>query len=50
VSDDLAALWPLEPGVVLLDHGSFGACPIGVLRHQEHDERLAGALGKELRG
>ena len=50
-----AALWPLEPGVAFLNHGSFGACPTEVLRHQgalraEMEAEPVRFLGRELDG
>jgi isopenicillin-N epimerase len=51
--NEWAALWPLDPGVTFLNHGSFGACPREVLRHQaslraEMEAEPVRFLGREL--
>jgi isopenicillin-N epimerase len=52
---DLAALWPLDPAIAFLNHGSYGACPAEVLRHQaalraELEAEPVRFLGRELDG
>jgi isopenicillin-N epimerase len=55
VTDDneWTALWPLDPKVAFLNHGSFGACPAEVLRYQaalraEMEAEPVRFLGREL--
>ena len=48
-----AALWPLDSSITFLNHGSYGACPIEVLRHQaalraEMEAEPVRFLGREL--
>jgi isopenicillin-N epimerase len=50
-----AHLWALDPGIVLLNHGSFGACPAEILRHQaalraEMEAEPVRFLSRELEG
>lgn len=34
-SNDVAALWQLDPTVTFINHGAFGACPTAVLAQQQ---------------
>ena len=43
-ADDLRAHWTLDPEVVFLNHGSFGACPRAVLGEQD---RLRAQIERE---
>jgi isopenicillin-N epimerase len=50
-----AALWPLDPAVAFLNHGSYGACPAEILRLQsalraEMEAEPVRFLGRELEG
>jgi isopenicillin-N epimerase len=50
-----AHLWALDPGIVFLNHGSFGACPAEILRHQaalraEMEAEPVRFLSRELEG
>ena len=52
-SSNFATLWPLDPAVTFLNHGSYGACPTAVLRHQaalrdEMEAEPVRFLGREL--
>ncbi len=47
------SVWPLDPQVVFLNHGSFGSCPIPVLEEQQRlrqqmEARPIEFLGREL--
>jgi isopenicillin-N epimerase len=53
--EEWAALWPLDSSVAFLNHGSYGACPTEVLRHQaalraEMEAEPVRFLGRELEG
>jgi isopenicillin-N epimerase len=50
-----AALWPLDPAVTFLNHGSYGACPTAILEAQsalraELEAEPVRFLGRELEG
>ncbi len=52
---DLAALWALDPDIVFLNHGSFGACPREILEVQRTwrdrmEAQPVSFLGHELEG